>query len=92
MAALTPPTHPTLIWQASSAREEKAQAGLQLSLMADRRDELLETIETLRGEGEAQAEALAAMEAARNQAADLAQEERRLRSVAEGGAQREVGP
>ena len=66
------------------AREDRAQAGLQLSLMADRRDELLETIDGLKLEGEEHTAALDAMEAARNAASELAQEERRLRAIAEG--------
>ena len=69
--------------QAALAREARDNNVLQLELMADRRDELLEQIEKLNAEAAEHQEALEAMEKARNEAADLAQEERRLRNLAE---------
>ena len=75
---------------ANQAREERAHVGLQLSLMADRRDELLEQIEGLKEADEESKAAIMAMEAARNEAADLAQEERRLRAMAEGASRNAV--
>ena len=77
--------------QAALAREARDNNVLQLELMADRRDELLEQIEKLNAEAAEHQEALEAMEKARNEAADLAQEERRLRNLAE-AAVRQGGP
>ena len=77
--------------EANTAREDRAHAGLQLSLMADRRDELLDTIEKLKADADEHAAALDAMEDARNKAVDIAQEERRLRSLSDGAMRKAEG-
>ena len=68
---------------ADKDREERAHAGLQLTLMADRRDELLETIERLEAEARERDQALESMDRARNEGEGLAHDERRLRHAAE---------
>jgi len=69
--------------QSNVSREERAHAGMQLTLMADRRDELLEDMKKLETEAAERTEALATMEAAKDDAMRLAQEERRLHLSAE---------
>ena len=65
------------------SREERAHKDLQLTLMADRRDELLETVDRLEAEAEEAAAALAASERARHEGEALAQEARRLQGLAD---------
>ena len=62
--------------KANDFREKEAYKDMQLTLMADRRDELIERIEELEAEAAERAKALAQLEAARLQAVAKADKER----------------
>jgi len=69
--------------EASTHREHHAHKELQLTLMADRRDELLETIERLQADAAEHAQSLGAIQRARQDADVLVQEEQQRRAAAE---------
>ena len=72
--------------RANDFREKEAYKDMQLTLMADRRDELMERIEEIEAEAAERAKALAQLEAARLQAVAKADKERKLRETAESAA------
>ena len=69
------------------ARESTAQSELQLTLMADRRDELLDRVASMEAEAAAQAARLEELRRGRDEATELARRERQRREACEAAAQ-----